>query len=313
MTRDAFDIAYAAHTASCTFLLDAAGICRRVVMASAKRPNEGKPLGRCVGAQYVASLDGRIAGGLVELPRVGASMLFARVDEQTGRVSLVRTGVVTKFESRAARRSKPTHDPFAQTDGVRTSAPELAMTAPKTAASQPSSSPSPRASRPDFGPPPTLDERTPATLRRPDLDTSDEDKTQRMQAVRRSDPALEQQLMEKTVADEEAFEVDVDDLATAEYPSAPPSSGPALGERPNLPSSVAPPAPPTLRRPPRPSVPSSDEVVIAVPRPRGRRRSEGSLRAVPIAHAAHATVVTSAPEIPEAPRSDLKLASRRRG
>jgi hypothetical protein len=42
---------------------------------------------------------------LAEMPRVGAAMLFARVDER-GRVSLVRTGVVTRFEGHH-------EDPFA--------------------------------------------------------------------------------------------------------------------------------------------------------------------------------------------------------
>ena len=75
------DISYAAHTASCTFLLDDEGICRRIVMAPrGKRRESSRTASRCVGAQYVASLDGSAAGGLVEMPRVGAAMLFARVD-----------------------------------------------------------------------------------------------------------------------------------------------------------------------------------------------------------------------------------------
>jgi hypothetical protein len=74
-------------------------------------------------AQYVASLDPTIAGMLAEMPRVGAAMLFARIDER-GRVSLVRTGVLTHFEG--YRRE----DPFAETYGtfstsVETSAPPL--------------------------------------------------------------------------------------------------------------------------------------------------------------------------------------------
>lgn len=308
MTREAIEIAYAAHTTTCTFLLDEAGICRRVVMASTKRPNEAKPLARCVGAQYVASLDARTSGGLLELPRVGASMLFARADDR-GRISLVRTGVVSKFESRIASRRKPTQDPFAQTDGVRTSAPELP--------------PSPRAARPEPVGPKAFDP----------LDVSDEDKTQRMQAARRSDPALEAPSAEpapaaasaemgKTMADEETIEIDVDDLATAEYPSAPPESGPLgrhVGTRGHAealasPASLVPEAPPTLRRATRPSIPSSDELVAEAPRPRqasSRRRSEGSLRVIGGVGAARAAQA-SAPEIPEAPRSDLKLNPRRR-
>lgn len=113
------DIIYAAHTGSCTFLLDSEGICRRIVMVpNGKRRETSRTAARCVGAQYVASLDGSAAGGLVEMPRVGAAMLFARVDER-GRVSLVRTGVVTSFESKAA------HDPFVHSGTVETSAPDL--------------------------------------------------------------------------------------------------------------------------------------------------------------------------------------------
>lgn len=116
----AIDIIYAAHTASCTFLLDSEGICRRIVVAPKGKRSASRTAARCVGAQYVASLDGSAAGGLVEMPRVGASMLFARVDDN-GRISLVRTAVVTSFESKAAE------DPFAETGSgaVETSAPEL--------------------------------------------------------------------------------------------------------------------------------------------------------------------------------------------
>ncbi len=116
----AIDIIYAAHTASCTFLLDSEGICRRIVVAPKGKRSASRTASRCVGAQYVASLDGSAAGGLVEMPRVGAAMLFARVDE-TGRISLVRTAVVTSFESSAAE------DPFAESGSgaVETSAPEI--------------------------------------------------------------------------------------------------------------------------------------------------------------------------------------------
>ncbi len=127
MVKDSFEISYAAHTASCTFLLDAEGICRRIVMVpqSGKRRESSRSAARCVGAQYVASLDAGAAGGLVEMPRVGAAMLFARVDER-GRVSLVRTGVVTSFEAKQAP------DPFVDSSSVETSAPALNTPQPAT-------------------------------------------------------------------------------------------------------------------------------------------------------------------------------------
>ncbi len=115
---ESFEISYAAHTSSCTFLLDADGICRRIVMASGSRRGPSSSAARCVGAQYVASLDSNAAGGLIEMPRVGSAMLFARVDGR-GRVSLVRTGVVSHFEALSGR------DPFAETSGVQTSAPDI--------------------------------------------------------------------------------------------------------------------------------------------------------------------------------------------
>jgi hypothetical protein len=119
---DSFEITYAVHTATCTFLLDAEGFCRKIVVApTSKRRDTARNASRCVGAQYVASLDPNVSGMLAEMPRVGAPMLFARVDDR-GRVSLVRTGVVTRFE-------RSVEDPFS-TDGrdsasVATSAPML--------------------------------------------------------------------------------------------------------------------------------------------------------------------------------------------
>lgn len=122
MSPESIEIVYAAHTSTCTFLLDAEGICRRVVLAptvDGKRRDNPRTASRCVGAQYVASLDLRALGGLVERPRIGAAMLFARTDSR-GRVSLVRTGLVTRFETKRAE-----EDPFDSMGSIRTSAPAL--------------------------------------------------------------------------------------------------------------------------------------------------------------------------------------------
>jgi hypothetical protein len=125
-----FQITYAAHTATCTFLLDADGICRRIIPASAGRIAKKeitRANARCVGAQYVASLDASVTGFLADMPRVGSAMLFAVLDER-GRVSLVRTGLVTQFEHR------PAEDPFThpaekvKSASVETSAPEIPPT-----------------------------------------------------------------------------------------------------------------------------------------------------------------------------------------
>lgn len=183
----AIDIIYAAHTASCTFLLDSEGICRRIVVAPKGKRSAGRTAARCVGAQYVASLDGSAAGGLVEMPRVGAAMLFARVDER-GRVSLVRTGTVISFESNAAE------DPFVEgaSGAVQTSAPELEDAAPYSARN-----PIPAAA--------AVDE---------DVDYYDaSERTQRIQALRPEDIAA-------ALGDAEDDELEQgNDLATAEYRS----------------------------------------------------------------------------------------------
>lgn len=120
-----FEIQYAAHTATCTFLLDSEGICRRIVVvpsASAKRSRDAaRAASRCVGAQYVASLDPTLSGMLSDMPKVGISMLFARTDER-GKISLVRTGHVTRFERHVEE------DPFIEEERpsvVATSAPPL--------------------------------------------------------------------------------------------------------------------------------------------------------------------------------------------
>lgn len=103
-------IAYAAHTDACTFYLDDDGICRRVLKkraqgASASARAEDKAE-RCLGAQYVASLDPNAEGFLAALPRIGVPMLFAYVGEN-GRIALVRTGPVLRFEEHGTPDDRP--------------------------------------------------------------------------------------------------------------------------------------------------------------------------------------------------------------
>ncbi|MFO0743029.1 MAG: hypothetical protein U0270_44560 [Labilithrix sp.] len=136
-------IQYAAHTATCTFLLDSEGMCRKIVMApnasaSPRARETARAAARCIGAQYVASLDGSAPGLLTDTPKVGTAMLFARTDDN-GRISLVRTGHVTRFERHVEE------DPFVEHERpsvVATSAPPLS----------PSVAPTPR--RPSMLPPP---------------------------------------------------------------------------------------------------------------------------------------------------------------
>lgn len=88
-------------------MLDEAGVCRWVVAArtagSSKRTTtftQEAESERCVGAQYVASVDTRVQGGLIDLPRVGSPLVFATVDA-SGRISLLRTGALLRFEVKA--------------------------------------------------------------------------------------------------------------------------------------------------------------------------------------------------------------------
>jgi len=102
------EIVYAAHTQSGVFMLDADGVCRWAVGhsgMSAERVPE-----RIVGAQYLATLDVNAEGALVDLPRVGCPMLFAATDPVTGRVRLVRTPPLVRFED---RRNAPMRRPLA--------------------------------------------------------------------------------------------------------------------------------------------------------------------------------------------------------
>jgi len=291
VTKESFEITYAAHTASCTFLLDAEGFCRRIVMVPrAKRRDSARSASQCVGAQYVASLDSGAAGGLIEMPRVGASMLFARVDER-GRVSLVRTGAVTSFEAMQK------HDPFVDSASVETSAPVLAE--------------APRSHAPRSRPAPVRAEAASDAY----LDPSD--RTQRLPALRDGDAAMA------------AFDHDESEpeLATSEYRSARELEEAPV--RSTMPSPPSPSAQPTLRNPHRDSVVDEEEGEYAA-RPassRGMlpRRSDPHQRAarayVHGSHA-HAYAPIAAPQASEpGPRqdpyappaaSDVQIVTRRR-
>ncbi len=135
-------IAYAAHTEACTFYLDDDGICRRVLRKRAKPltallsganeengSNADQRSERCLGAQYVASLDPSASGGLIPLPRVGVPMLFAYVGEG-GRIALVRTGNVLRFEQHGTPDDRPSQ---------RQTRPSLADEGPDTDAAKPDS------------------------------------------------------------------------------------------------------------------------------------------------------------------------------
>jgi hypothetical protein len=280
-TPPSIDITYAAHTASCTFLLDSEGICRRIVVAPKGKRSASRTAARCVGAQYVASLDGSAAGGLVEMPRVGAAMLFARIDER-GRVSLVRTGVVLSFESNAGE------DPFLDSGTVETSAPELET---------------PRGRRPA--------ESVPVRRFDPDYDDDPSEKTQRIQALRPEDIAAA--LGEHERADQDLGH----DLATAEYRTVVDD----LAPRHTLPSNQAISGAPTLRNPHRDATVEDDDGYAqprpATPPSRGilPRRSDPRMRAASSRAYAPAAAPNAAQPVPAPPAysSDIQVSRRRRG
>ena len=101
------DLAYIAHSERCALLLDGEGICRWIVPKADAGDEVVVAAKRCVGAQYVATLDPDVPGLLAQEPRIGTNLLFAVVKD--GRVSLVRFGPVQAFEKLdAATAAAPT-------------------------------------------------------------------------------------------------------------------------------------------------------------------------------------------------------------
>ena len=93
--------AYAAITEACTFRLDDRGVCREISASDDASEASLAIARRCIGAQYLASLDASVEGLLTELPRPGTRLLFARTEED-GRIVLVRSGPLDYFEDLAA-------------------------------------------------------------------------------------------------------------------------------------------------------------------------------------------------------------------
>ncbi len=88
--------AYVFHAKSCALLLDDGGMCRWIVMKNDDDPHAAARAQRCVGAQFVATLDPEKEGLLGHEPTVGKHVLFARVDD--GRISLVRFGPILQVD-----------------------------------------------------------------------------------------------------------------------------------------------------------------------------------------------------------------------
>jgi hypothetical protein len=86
------DLTYAVHTAACTYLLDDEGVCRSITVSPPPPPGTE----RCIGAQFVASLDVHIEGGLSGELCIGAAALFVAAHE--GRFVLMRTQPIERVE-----------------------------------------------------------------------------------------------------------------------------------------------------------------------------------------------------------------------
>ena len=93
------ELPYVAFTEPCVSGLDADGVCREVVPRTGASEQDIATANRCLGAQYVAALDGKAAGFLTQLPKQGARLLFARTNDD-GRIVLVRSSEVVRFWSR---------------------------------------------------------------------------------------------------------------------------------------------------------------------------------------------------------------------
>ena len=90
-------MAYAVHTETCTYLLDDDGVCRWIV---SQRGGVPAHVQQCIGAQFVASLDMTVIGGLLGTLSIGARALFVK---NTGsQMILLRTGRIEHVDDRRA-------------------------------------------------------------------------------------------------------------------------------------------------------------------------------------------------------------------
>lgn len=93
-------VVYVARTEACTLMLDERGVCQWAAPSGT-----GHVPARIVGAQFVASLDVDVEGGLVSRPQEGVPMLFAVTDAQ-GSISLIRTTKLVCFDDCTPERTK---------------------------------------------------------------------------------------------------------------------------------------------------------------------------------------------------------------
>jgi hypothetical protein len=87
-------MAFAVHTATCSYLLDEDGVCHWIVARHGAVPPHVR---QCVGAQFVACLDLTTEGGLVPQLRLGAMALFVRTTDDH-RLVLLRTAPIQQVD-----------------------------------------------------------------------------------------------------------------------------------------------------------------------------------------------------------------------
>jgi len=121
--------AYVAQTRDHLLMLDENGVCLHVHRRHKDGGDEATDGAiACIGAQFVASLDPREAGFLAHAPTVGVPLLFAKVGAD-GRISVVRTGPLERFEAHGGAAVPPPPPPPARRhrpDAYATSVPPLA-------------------------------------------------------------------------------------------------------------------------------------------------------------------------------------------
>jgi hypothetical protein len=227
-------------------------------------------------------------------------MLFARVDER-GRVALVRTGAVSRFERHQSE------DPFVEPEprpsaSVATSAPVITP-----------SSPSPRRQRNTIAPPPPREpprsDAYAASKADPYEDAEASDRTQPIHALRNADFQSMQEPAPRLEPEPDDDDATLD--RTTVYKADQRTTWPSAG------STLSPPGLPTLRKPPPLSAPPSDNPYAA--RARGalpkrgepyvsKTRSERAPRPPELDHGRNGPSPSEEPVV-EPPRSATQVGS----
>jgi hypothetical protein len=105
-------IHYVAQTRDHLLMLDEDGVCIDVHRRRIDRDGSASEgAAHCLGAQYVAALDPSEPGFLAHTPTLGVPMLFAKV-ELTGKISVVRTGPLERFDVRGEAESERPTEPI---------------------------------------------------------------------------------------------------------------------------------------------------------------------------------------------------------